>query len=179
MQVSQRIDRALIERQVIALLARLLTCNKAKAVNLLRQLFKGEHQRRKIAINIDQANAGKVADDDIARQLVVGQPMKIVVALGKGRIQVLAARLLLDQQRAGPEHINAPRLVSQLFDIFFKTENPASRQPEDLKKLVPKNLRLGIFTVSVAQTFDEYGRMLADLIEREGWSTKQISLAKS
>ena len=90
--------------------------------------------------------------------------MKIVVALGKGRIQVLAARLLLDQQRAGPEHINAASLVSQLFDIFFKTENPPFRQPEDLKKLVPKNLRLGIFTVSVAEIFDEDSCALANFI---------------
>ena len=130
MPVSQRIDRALIERQVIALFARLVTCNETKAVNVLRQLFKVELQRRKIAINIDQPNARKVADDDVARQLVVDQAMEVVVALGKGRLQVFTACFCSTSSVPGQNTSMRPALFPSFLTFFSKLKTRRFGSPK-------------------------------------------------
>lgn len=115
-------------------------------------------------LHINQTYAREVASDDTARQLVVGQPMKMVIALGKGGIQVFATRLLFNQQRTGPKRINAAVFITQLFHVVLKVDDAALGQAEFLKNLMEKDLRFSVFADGIGEVFGEGSRADTDFV---------------
>ena len=125
-------------------LLRLVAGDKAELAYVLVQVFQGEFGgfTRGQAVH---AKAGEVADDDDLGQIALGPAGKVVQRLLKGAVQVLAARLVLDQQHAGPEQIDKALRGAELLDVELEGGDALVGDAENLEKINPEGLGLGVF----------------------------------
>ena len=98
--------------------------------------------------------ARKVADDDELRQVALGNSGKVRQRLRQRGIQILATRLLLHQQHAGPEQINKAigfcLDAGQLLDGVLEGGNALVGDAKDFKEINPERFALAVFIGGVS-----------------------------
>ena len=109
----------------------------------------------------------KVADQDVARALVLGQGVKIVPGLPVGTSQVAAGAFLFDQQHARPEQVDIAGRVVKALDVLLIARHAAPPDPEDFEEVVVKAVGLALFIGRVLPLFGKCGGTGADFVPRE------------
>jgi len=88
----------------------------------------------------------EVRDQDVARQIAVGQSLEVVRSLRERAFQVLTGALVLDQEHALPECVDASALELAAragdFDLLFEDRDASAVDAEDIEETVPEALRL-------------------------------------
>ena len=70
------------------------------------QIGEREIRAARMLVQVVEAETGEVGDEDVAREIAVFQAGEIVEGLAGGAVQVLAPRLVLDQQHPFPEQVD-------------------------------------------------------------------------
>ncbi len=86
---------------------RLVTGDEAEQAHVLVKIDEREFANAAF-FQVVQAKARKVAHQHIARQIALLDAGEVIHRLTVGAFKILAARLHLDQQNAGPEGIDIP-----------------------------------------------------------------------
>ncbi len=118
---------------------------------------------RVVRFQIGQGEGLEVADEDVARDFRVLQPGQIADGLIPGLDHVGAGRLVLGQQDAGPEQVDAA--VAGVRQLDPRLEGGAAATPvaEDLEQLVVEGLRLAPLVGLACPALGECGGARANL----------------
>jgi hypothetical protein len=88
----------------------------------------------------------EVRDQDVARQIALGQSVEIVRSLRERAFQIFAGALVLDQEHAFPERVDASAFELAAgagdFDLFFEDRDASRIDAEDIEETVPEALCL-------------------------------------
>ena len=98
---------------------------------------------------------GKVAHHHQLRQVTLGQVVQVANGLVHGGIQAFAARLVLDQQHAGPEQVDKALGAAELFDVQLKGGDAFVGDAKDFKEVDPKGFGLAVFVAGIGPGFAE------------------------
>ena len=122
----------------------LVAADEAEAADLAMQVGERELDRRVAAVEVVQAEALEVADQDVLRLLGFGQAGEVVGGLVEGGVKVRARALVLGQHHAGPEQVDAALgLAGEAPGLLFVHGHAAALLAEDVEEVVPEALRLG------------------------------------
>ena len=124
-------------------MAGLIAGDEAEQPDVLMQFRQGKFVGL-VLIQIVEPEPGEVGDQHVARQVALLQPRKIVQRLPERPIQILAARLVLDQQHAFPQQINETARAVGLFDRSLERRHPPPSHPENGEEAIPEAFGLGI-----------------------------------
>ena len=117
---------------------------------MLGQVGQGE-KRAFPLVQVVQLEGLKVADQDVARAVALGQGVEIVPGLAVGAGQITPGALLFDQQHARPEQVNIAGRVVQLLDVFLIAGDGAPPDAEDVKEVVVEAVGLAFFIGRIAR----------------------------
>ena len=106
----------------------------------------------------------EVADQDVARAVVLGQRVKILPGLFVGRLQVTPGALLFDKQHARPEQVDEAGTIVQLRDMRLVARDVPPPHPEHVEEGVLEALRLALLVGRVPPFIGEGGGAGADLV---------------
>lgn len=143
-QLAQFLCSLHIDRVLLAKTAGLVSGNEAKETNVLGKLSQGEIVLF-VAVEIEQTKAGKVGNQHIAGQVALFQAGEVIEGLAGSPLQILAARLVLDQHHPFPEQVDETALTVALLDWRLKGCHPATGDAKDIEEAIPEALRFGIF----------------------------------
>ena len=115
-------------------------------------------------VEVVQLEGLEIADQDVARALVLRQGVDVVPGLLVGAGEVAPGALLLDDQDAGPEQVDEARPVVQLGHMRFVARHGAAFDPEYLEEVVVEALRLAFFVGRLAPGVGEGGGAHANLV---------------
>ena len=109
------------------------TDNEAELFDVVRQI--GQSKCDLVAFfQIIKLEGMKVAQQDVAREVAVPQPGKIVQRLRLGLFEVSASALLLNEKDALPEKVNETALVAKVLDRLLEARDAAHRDAENIEK---------------------------------------------
>ena len=149
----------------------LVTRYKTKQFDVFVQVFQGELNGL-AGGQVVYAKAGKVADDDDLRQVTLGNAGKVRQRLRQRSVQIFAARLLFDQQHAGPEEVDktvgSGVLAGQLFNRMLEGGDTFVGDAKDFKEIKPERLALAVFIGRVSPGAAERMRAGLDFVPGEG-----------
>ena len=119
MQLPQPLGGADIDAVFLAEAARLIAGDEAEQPDMLVQL--GELEFGLLAfVQVVEAEAREIGDENVTRQVAFLEAGKVVERLLRRAVQILATRLVLDEQHAFPEQVDetarAVALVHRLFE---------------------------------------------------------------
>jgi hypothetical protein len=82
--------------------------------------------------------------------------------------QILAARFVLDQQRALPQQVDVPVAAVELPDALLEARHAPARHAEDVEERVPEALGVRVLAFGVFPVAREGDRAIADLVPGQG-----------
>lgn len=100
-------------------------------------------------VQVVEAEAREIGDQHVTRQFLFLQAGEIVGALLVGAVEVLAARLMLYEQRPLPEQVDVAVLAVDLLDALLEAGDAAPRYAEELEERIPKGFRVGVLGLGV------------------------------
>ena len=106
----------------------------------------------------------KVAQQDVAREVAVPQPGKIVQRLRLGLFEVSASALLLNEKDALPEKVNETTLVAKVLDRLLEARDAAHRDAENIEEIAIEKLRLPLLVSFPRPVLGESGCSQSDFI---------------
>lgn len=123
-----------------------VTGDEAEMLDVLVQV--GELERGLgIVFQIVEPEALEVGHEDVARQIALKDAVEIIRGLRKGAIKVGATALVLDQQHAFPEGVDAAVLEflarARHGDLLLENGDALAPDAEHGEKIIPEALRLG------------------------------------
>ncbi len=117
-----------------------------------------------VVFEIVETEAREVGDEHIFRQVAFLDAGEIIERLGVGLVQILAARLVFDQQHALPEQVDVALPVAELLDRLLEAGDALAVYAEDVEELHPERFGLGIFRSFVFPAFGEFVGTVADFV---------------
>jgi hypothetical protein len=159
-------------------LLRAVAGNEAEVAHLLVQFAQPELDRG-IGFEVVEPEVSEIGDEDVARQVAVGQAVEIIGSLRERALQVLARALVLDQQHALPERIDAAMLELAAgagdFHLLLEDRDPPPVDAEDVEEAVPEALSLGAFRPLALPLAGEPERAVLDLVPGRGHGRRSAS----
>lgn len=143
-QFAQSLGGIDVYRVLLAEGTSLVSGNEAESGDVLGQLLHREFELG-VGLQIVQTKARKVGNDDVSRQLFVGQPWEVVDSLIVGNGQVFSTRLMLGEHHTWPEEVDVPVLSAGLVHQLLELGNSPAWYPEHVEECIPEALGLGIF----------------------------------
>src|SRR5450830_157278 len=120
------------------------------------QIFVQLGQRKavnEVFVKVMQLKVPEVAQQDVARLFVGFEAGEIVLGLIEGFDQILAAAFVLDEQGAFPQQVDVAVFLVYFLDEPLKCGDLAAFDAEDLEKLIPEALGIGVFAFDVFPVF--------------------------
>src|SRR5450830_227870 len=120
------------------------------------QIFVQLGQRKavnEVFVKVMQFKVPEVAQQDVARLFVGFEAGEIVLGLIEGFDQILAAAFVLDEQGAFPQQVDVAVFLVYFLDAPLKCGDLAALDAEDLEKLIPEALGIGVFAFDVFPVF--------------------------
>ena len=143
--------------------------DKAKLLRVLGQV--GQSEKRAFPlVQVVQLKGLEVADQDVARALLLGQGVEIVAGLPVGAGEVAPGAFLLDQQHAGPEQVDEAGRFVEALDALLIASDGAPLDTEDIEEVVVEAVRLSFLIGCVLPLFDKCRGPDADFIPGEAHS---------
>ena len=161
-QHCAHIDRVLFADELLAVAG-----DEVEEVNLLRQLAQREVMHL-VVVEVVQLEAPEVADEHVARQLVVAEPREVLLRLSVGAGQVFAAALLLDEQGAFPEQVDVAVARIELLDALLEARHLAALHAEDLEEGIKETLGVGVFRFGVLPLVRKARGAVANVVPAQG-----------
>ena len=156
------VHRVLLADFVLALRAD----HEAEELHELAQVLQGKLREGVVLLEVVEAPALEVRDDDGAREDAGLQRAHVFHRLLVGGVEVLAARLHLDEDLALPEAVGvALRAVGELHAVL-KGVDYDDVHAKQFEELLQEALRLTLLVVGVLPASGERHRRLADLVPR-------------
>jgi hypothetical protein len=162
-QAAHALGGADVDRVLVLEGAALVAGDEAEQADVPRQFLQRELLLRAL-VQVVQAKAGEVRDQHVARQVAVLEAGEVVAGLAVGADQVLAARLVLDQEDALPQQVDEPAGAVLAPDRHFEAGDPAPVHAEHVEERVPEGLGLGAFGRLALPLLGERDRPRLDLI---------------
>ena len=166
-QVAHLLGRLDVDRVLRAYLLRAIAGDEAEVPHVLVQLVQPKLDVE-IALQVVQPEPREVGNQDVPRQVAIGQRVEIVRGLREGAIEVLPLALVLDQQDALPEAVDPPGLqvFTRTCDVNLPLEHsdPFAIHAEDREEAIPKALRFGPLRALALPLAGEGQRPILDLV---------------
>lgn len=125
-----------------------------------------------VRFEVMQAEAREIGDEDVSRQVTLGQAFEVIGRLREGRIEILTRALVLDEEHALPEQVDAsaPELPAGTgdLDLLLEHRNALAVDAEHGEEAVPEALRLGALGALAFPFAREGERARLDLVPGEG-----------
>lgn len=144
-QLAHALGGEHVDRVFLFEAAGLIAGDEAELAHVLLQILQRELGGDLAGFQVVQPETLEVADQQVARQLGVGKAMEIITRLRVCAVQILAARLVLDQQHALPQQVDVTVLAVEFLHLLLEVRHPPAADPEHIEKPVPERLRLGVF----------------------------------
>ena len=126
------------------------------------QVLEGEFREGAVVGEVVEADTGEITHHDCAGCLRrVGQRAHIIHRLLKGCVEVLAARLHLDEDLALPEAVDVALRAVRELDAVLKRGDGDGIHAEHGEELLEEALRLALLVVCVLPAFRERRRRLS------------------
>ncbi|MBJ6979835.1 MULTISPECIES: hypothetical protein [unclassified Luteimonas] len=143
-QAAHALGSLHVDRVFFLVRARLVAADEAEAADLPVQVGQRELHVRLPAVEVMQAEALEIADQDVLRLLGFAQAGEVVGGLVEGGVQVHAGALVLGQHHAGPEQVDASLGgAGETLRLLLVHGHAAALLAEHLEEVVPEALRLG------------------------------------
>ena len=141
-QLTHQLGRLNVGGVLGAVLALLVAREEREQVQVLVELL----QREVVAgvfVEVVEAEAGEVGDEDVLGQLVVLEAGEVVFGLLHGLFQVAPPAFVLHEQGALPEQVHEALPPIELLDGHLKRGHAPPLDIEHMKKLNPERLGVG------------------------------------
>ena len=152
-----------VDRVLLAERAAVYAHHEAEAFDLLGQLGQCEANIL-LELEVDQLPVLEVAEQQIARPLVLRQRVEVFQRLRPRGGQTAPAALLLDEQHRRPEQVDVAARVVELLDMPLVARDAAPLDIEDREEVVVERLRLALFVAIVGVLAGEIGGAGAEFV---------------
>lgn len=166
-QPAHRLGRLDVDRVLFADDLRRVAGDEGKVLDAPGQFAQAELDLRG-EFEIEQAKAGKVADQHIARKIAVAQTLEVAESLLVSRIEILAPALVLDEQDAFPQEIDVAVLAVDLLHAAFEARHAPPRHAEHVEERVPEASCVGVLVLGMLPVARKRGGAVSDLVPGEG-----------
>ena len=133
-----------VDRVLFFDLVRLVTGDETERLYVLVQVRQREFELG-VFLQVVQAEFREIRDQYVFREVALGNSGEIIQRLYVGLVQVLPARLVLDQQDPFPEQVDEALLLTQFLDRLLEGRHPLAGDPEDVEEVVPERFGIGVF----------------------------------
>ena len=147
-EVAHLLDRAHVDWVLLADDMLAIPGDKAEQVDFLVEVLELEVVLLPF-VQVVETEARKIGDEHVARQFLFLQAGKIIGGLLVGAVEILAERLVLDEQRALPEQVDVAVLAVDFLDTLFEAGNAPTRYAEHLEERVQERLGVRVLGLGV------------------------------
>ena len=147
--------------------------HEAEGFDIVLQVGEGEADLG-VFVQIVKLEALEVAQEQVARQLLVLEAREVFERLGLGFYEAAALALLLDEQIALPEQVDEAALVAKELHRLLIGRDAAAGDVENLKKFVVEGLGFALFVTGVFPFLREARGTGANLIPAQPHETPNL-----
>ena len=120
---------------------------------------------------IVERDAGKIGDDDVARDFVAAafarEVLNVAEGLRFGLAEVFATALVFDENDAAPEEVDVAVVAGDSLYRFLEAGDGAARDAENIEKFVPEGLLFGLFALDSGPFLGEGDGAVANFVPRK------------
>jgi hypothetical protein len=127
-----------VDGVLLAKCVRLVASDETEAADVLVKLFEGKLDWVFVGIEVVEADATEVGDDDVAREVPFFEAVEVIGGLVECAVEVETSRFVFNKKDALPEEVDETAFAVGLYYGLFEGRNTAAVDAKHMEEAVPK-----------------------------------------